>query len=151
MLEIRWSLLFVKSMSSLEISNSCFSPETKLPLSPQLAEDRASEPARCVLSLFPSLVLQDPTHDSLYLVCCVLYWCNINGVASLMVGRDAHRLPSPITLVVSGLMSAGRVHYIYFTFAYWDLTMLVFWWWENKFREVKKETRLWGLGRWRCL
>ncbi|XP_041519606.1 molybdopterin synthase catalytic subunit isoform X2 [Microtus oregoni] len=33
-------------MSSLEISNSCFSPEMKLPLSPQLAEDRALEPAR---------------------------------------------------------------------------------------------------------
>ncbi|MEJ1275703.1 molybdenum cofactor synthesis 2 [Cricetulus griseus] len=33
-------------MSSLEISNSCFSPETKLPLSPQLVEDSASEPSR---------------------------------------------------------------------------------------------------------
>ncbi|CAO2592531.1 Molybdopterin synthase catalytic subunit [Lemmus lemmus] len=33
-------------MSSLGISNSCFSLETKLPLSPQLAEDSASEPAR---------------------------------------------------------------------------------------------------------
>ncbi|XP_036063241.1 molybdopterin synthase catalytic subunit isoform X2 [Onychomys torridus] len=33
-------------MSSLEISNSCFSPETKLPLSPQLVEDSALEPSR---------------------------------------------------------------------------------------------------------
>ncbi|EAW54875.1 molybdenum cofactor synthesis 2, isoform CRA_b [Homo sapiens] len=33
-------------MSSLEISSSCFSLETKLPLSPPLVEDSAFEPSR---------------------------------------------------------------------------------------------------------
>ncbi|XP_006206045.2 molybdopterin synthase catalytic subunit isoform X1 [Vicugna pacos] len=43
MSEIRWYLLSVKNMSSLEISSSSYNQETKLPLSPPLVEDSAFE------------------------------------------------------------------------------------------------------------
>ena len=86
MSEVRWYLLFVKNMSSLEISSFCFNQETKLPLSLPLVEGSTFEPPGYVREFFflTSVVEQDHTDNNLYIVYFILfvrlpapalYWC----------------------------------------------------------------------------
>ena len=85
MSEIKWYLLFVKNMSSLEISSSCFNQEMKLPLSLPLVEGSTFEPPGYVRVFFlTSVVEQDHTDNNLYIVYFILfvrlpapalYWC----------------------------------------------------------------------------